>query len=430
MKIDVQVISNQDIRPSSPTPLHLRRYQLSFLDQIAPPSFMPSVMFYPRENITNSLEPAEKLKKSLSEALTIFYPLAGRIKDNAYVDCNDQGVYFVEAKANCNMSDILDCRDPADNNTFIPLELDGGDELPLMVQLTHLECGGLVLSVGMSHKVSDALSFFMFINSWASMARGNADIINIPPFHSAVLFPPKDISGFHPRTGIVKENIMTKRFVFDASSVAILREKYAYNGKRPTRVEALSSFIWNRFMVATQPKTDEGKLYTVLHAVNLRPRMNPPLPNYYFGNLSRVAVTAPQRVGEDEFRSIVRKMSEAVKKVDAEYVKKLQETNGHLDFIKKRGQSVMKGEVVSFSFTSLCRFPVYEADFGWGKPVWVAAARLPFKNLVNFFDTKSGDGIEAWINLKGEDMVKFETDKELLSYVNSSSPNVKVSGAN
>ena len=29
-------------------------------------------------------------------------------------------------------------------------------------------------------------------------------------------------------------------------------------------------------------------------------------------------------------------------------------------------------------------------------------------------DTKFGDGIEVWINLKEEEMVKFERDKELL----------------
>ena len=36
---------------------------------------------------------------------------------------------------------------------------------------------------------------------------------------------------------------------------------------------------------------------------------------------------------------------------------------------------------------------------------------------VTSIDTKSGDGIEAWICLKEEDMVKFEMDKEVLTYV-------------
>ena len=40
-----------------------------------------------------------------------------------------------------------------------------------------------------------------------------------------------------------------------------------------------------------------------------------------------------------------------------------------------------------------------------------------YPNLVTFFDTKSGDGIEAWINLMEEDMAKFEEDKEVMEYV-------------
>ena len=55
----------------------------------------------------------------------------------------------------------------------------------------------------------------------------------------------------------------------------------------------------------------------------------------------------------------------------------------------------------------------------WGKTLWVGRVSLPFKNLVTFTDTKFGDGIEAWINLKEEDMAKFERDKELLSCVST-----------
>jgi shikimate O-hydroxycinnamoyltransferase len=73
----------------------------------------------------------------------------------------------------------------------------------------------------------------------------------------------------------------------------------------------------------------------------------------------------------------------------------------------------------------LCKFPIYDADFEWGKPVWVCAARLTFKNLVTFIDTKSENVIEAWINLKEEDMAKFECNEELLTHVSPTpKPNV------
>lgn len=80
-------------------------------------------------------------------------------------------------------------------------------------------------------------------------------------------------------------------------------------------------------------------------------------------------------------------------------------------------EKLKKGEGVTLAFTSLCRFPVYEADFGRRKAVWVGSAKLFNKNLVTFLDTKSGNGIEAWVHLEEEEMAKFEVDKELLLYV-------------
>ncbi|XP_022726799.1 vinorine synthase-like [Durio zibethinus] len=430
MKIEVEVLSQEMIKPSVPTPDHLRNYQLSFLDQIQPPIFMPLVMFYPEEHDgVSNLERCNRIKRALSEALSVYYPLAGRIKDNAFINCNDEGVLFVEAKASCHLSDILEDPNPNNNNKFIPLELDDANELPAIAQVTYLECGGLVVFLGMSHKVGDALSFFTVIDCWAAFARGDTDIIS-PKFDSATIFPPRDISGFQPRTGITKDNLVNRRFVFDAPTIAAIRDmftdKNSIDARRPTRVEALSAFIWSRFMAATQEKVDQGKIYTVIHAMNLRTRMDPPLPNHHFGNISRPAIAVPSMDKKDEFYDILNQMREAIRNVNAEYVKQLQSTDGHLNFIKSRAASFMKGEVVTFSFTSLCRLPVYVADFGWGKPVWLGSASLTFKNLCSLFDTKYGDGIEAWINLKQEDMAKLEADKEFLSYVSSTSK-VKIS---
>jgi shikimate O-hydroxycinnamoyltransferase len=430
MKVNVEVICNETIKPSSPTPHYLRHYKLSFLDQISPPVFMPLVLFYPKEDCTNltNLEQSIRIKKSLSEALTRFYPLAGRVKDNLYIDCNDEGVYYVEAKANCQLHEFLDDPIPAELNKFLPLALDDVNDLLAIVQVTLFSCGGIAISLGMSHKVADGLSCFMFLKTWAAIARGHTNMPS-PLFDSATLFPPKALTGFEPRTGIVKDNIVTKRFVFDASAIAALRAKYTDNTsieyqRLPTRVEALSAFIWSRFMATTQPKSDPNKIYTVLHAINLRTRLDPPLPENNFGNISRIAISVPSIDTNNECYDIVNQVRDSIREVNVDYVKKLQESDGHLNFMKERAASIKKGEVVSFSFTSLCRFPIYEADFGWGKPVWVGSASLTFKNLVTFFDTNSGNGIEAWVNLKEEDMVKFERDEELLAYV-SSTPIVK-----
>ncbi|KAL8107477.1 hypothetical protein AgCh_024043 [Apium graveolens] len=64
-------------------------------------------------------------------------------------------------------------------------------------------------------------------------------------------------------------------------------------------------------------------------------------------------------------------------------------------------------------FTSWCKFPLYEADFGWGNPIWVSGANIPMNNTVILIDEKSGGGIEAWMSLKESDMKEFIKHNEV-----------------
>ncbi|CAB4264166.1 unnamed protein product [Prunus armeniaca] len=310
---------------------------------------MPMILFYTNNNGRRGNDVkiySDRVKQSLSDILTQYYPLAGCVIDDAYVDCNDQVNIF--------------------------------------------DCGGMAIGICISHKIVDAFSFITFLHSWVSVSRGDCDIknstISPPLFDVATLFPPRSIFGFKPSTGITRENIVTKRFVFSASMVASLRSKYTENNSNeryPTRIEAL---------------------------------MDPPLPEYHIGNVSRFAIATPSFDGsKDTCYRLVGQMRDALKTIDSDYLTKMRDGDAHLNFLKQGAAELMKGEVVSLNFTSLCRFPLYETDFGWGKPVWVGSASLPFKNLVVFMDTESGGGIEAWVNLKEEDMAKFQEDEQLLA---------------
>ncbi|KAH7857798.1 hypothetical protein Vadar_016579 [Vaccinium darrowii] len=419
--MEVDIISKDTIKPSSPTPPHFRRYRLSFLDQLSPPIFMPFLLFYPNTTSSTQQHKSNNLKNSLSRTLTKFYPLAGRLVDNMHVDCSDAGVPYTEARAHCQLSDLLSDPIPSQFHKFLPCELGDIGDIPLAVRVNFFDCGGVVLSVAISHKVADAFSSVFFVNSWAAAGRG-ADCDVPPPWLGAAeLFPPREMTGFNTRTGIMNDPIMTKRFVFTASKIASLRDEYIDNSssdpKHPTRIEALSSFLWTRLMASTHSKRDPNKIYTLQQAVNLRTRTNPPLPDHYFGNINRTVITVPSTNGEYNCYEIVNQVRDAIRKVDGEYVRMLGEGDNHLNYLKERAEMFTKGELVSLSFTSLCRFPMYEADFGWGKPVWVSSAPMPFKNVVVFMDTQSSDGIEAWVNLTAEDMAKFEVDKELLAFV-------------
>ena len=426
MKLEVEVISKQIIKPSSPTPHELCHYQLSSLDQSNLPVYNHLVLFYPTksdvqiEYIKNILD---HLKLSVSKALTYFYPLAGRIKDNLFVDCNDEGISFMEAQVKCRLSDFLQSPVPKELNKLFPFALDDAAELPMGIQFNTFACGGIGIGLCISHKIGDALSYFTFLNTWAAIARGDQKNIVLPEFVSAKLFPPRIISLPEPEVDTNQKNIATKRFVFSASKIEEIRAKYTDSGslenqkKRPSRIEALSAFIWSRFIAATKEISSSDSFYTIIHTVNLRTRFEPPLPNQSFGNIYGAAITIPSR--EKDCDNLVSQMRDSIRKIDKEHVRKLQVGEDLFDSINEGDESFNKGEKVPFIFTSLCRFPLYEADFGWGKPIWVSSASLRTKNLVVFMDTASGDGIEVWINLTEEDMAAFGSDEELLAAARS-----------
>lgn len=104
-----------NIKPASPTPESFKQYILPLHDRLAPTILMPAIFFFP--NVNNSADHkstiSNLLKKSLSETLSKYYPFAGRLRSSgSYVDCNDEGVQFVEAHIGSKLSYILE-RAPA-----------------------------------------------------------------------------------------------------------------------------------------------------------------------------------------------------------------------------------------------------------------------------------------------------------------------------
>ena len=172
-----KVISNEIIKPSSPTPTHLCHYQLSFFDQIMPPMYISSISFYEKNDAyskfsINSAAKSSALKQSLSNILKHYYPLAGRLKDNNLsVDCNDEGVLYREAEVKCQLSDIVAEPNPIEMKKFLLCDNDGTHHLPFAVQVNHFTCGGIAIGACISHKIADGSSFINFMKDWAATAR-------------------------------------------------------------------------------------------------------------------------------------------------------------------------------------------------------------------------------------------------------------------
>ncbi|KAI9125989.1 hypothetical protein K1719_003407 [Acacia pycnantha] len=244
-------------------------------------------------------------------------------------------------------------------------------------------------------------------------------------FQSSTLFPPKHMSGYHLDLLVAKEKVVCKRFIFEASAIESLRRKYSEKAmntlkgqKPPTTVEVLSTFIWTRLLAATKEE-EEGikKIQLVAWTANLRPRMEPPLPEYAFGNYYWPMRTFTTLDEKGECHDLGRKLREVLNKMDNDFIVNLQETQERKSVQKEDEMVRSTGDhvkvLVAYGFTSLCRFPIYEVDFGWGNPTWVGPPAWKFQNVVALKDTKSSAGIEAFVSLTDEGMAKFKQHEQL-----------------
>ncbi|OIT30081.1 PREDICTED: vinorine synthase-like [Nicotiana attenuata] len=410
MAAKVEIISKEMIKPSFPTTCTLRTHKLSLLDQISPPVFIPLIFFYQDElgNINRSRN-IQLLKKSLSDALTRFYPLAGRFADNNFIDCNDAGAEFIEAQVHGHLSQVIETPKMEELREFLPreaCEVQNNDVL-LAVQVNLFDCGGIAIGVCMSHKVGDGSSIVTFINAWAAIIRGDSTGIVQPNFNLSSIYPPLDLSksSFKPSIGIKKDKLLTRRFVFNKEKLdAIKKSASGSQVKDPTRVEALSAYVWKHLMKVSKLNRDSTKMFAAVHAVNIRSRMNPTLPYHSFGNLWTTAVAFLSPKSEEiEIDDLLYHLRSAIRKINSDYTEILQNGEEFLKRMSKLAELFSKKEVEFYNFSSWCRFPVYEVDFGWGKPVWVCTTTFPYQNTVIFVGTKCGEGIEAWVNMLEDD---------------------------
>ncbi|KAG2667860.1 hypothetical protein I3843_15G130000 [Carya illinoinensis] len=402
----VEISSKETIKPSSPTPQHLRNHNLSFIDQLAP-------------NISS------QLKKSLEQTLNRFYPLAGTIKEDNFVDCNDNGVEFSEALVGGQLSDVLQQFDTEILNQFLPFEantngigLGSRSEVLLAIQYNIFDCGGVAIGACVSHRIADGTSATTFLNAWSATSRGDIEAI-VPKFDAASFFPKKDMPWYKRDNLLTKEKVVTRRLLFNKSSIATLREKVSTvegsQVKFPTRVQTVSALIWGRLMAIfkAKPASIAARLFVANHVVNLRERMIPPHANAF---LWQYLIMKIDLEDDDSKCILVSKLDKAIKGVNDDYVKQLQ-SDALLDLLKKGFEQFSSGGMESYNFSSWFRFPFYEIDFGWGKPTWVCCSSVPFKNSIILMSTKDGHGIEAYVTILEEDSVIFDNDQELLPFV-------------
>ncbi|KAM0040047.1 putative alcohol O-acetyltransferase [Helianthus debilis subsp. tardiflorus] len=413
----INIISRENIKPSSPTPQHLKTFNLSVLHQHIPAPYAPIIFFYPNyDNATELqiIEHQEHLKISLSQTLTHFYPLAGTIKDDFSIDCDDAGARYATMRVDTSLPEFLKHLDLGLINGLLPCD-------PTFDGLGVVE---LVLCI--SHKILDGTALATFVKCWASIHRENARLV---PDLTVRFLPATDSrlrdSSMAMWASLIKfGKCSTGRFVFDRFAITKLKAEAGRNGvQQPTRVEVVSALLWKCVMAASKETHGFNKPSLLGHSVNLRKRSGTVLSENSIGNLVWLASAESGTMADIKLHDLVNQVKGSILKINSEFVTKLQGDNGpqvmeeSLKLMKDCGTN---GSLDYIGITSWCKMGFYEVDFGRGKPLWVCGhvshGSPVFTDFIVLMDTRDGDGIEAWVNLDEHKMHILRHDPELLAF--------------
>ncbi|KAK8628203.1 hypothetical protein V6N13_063913 [Hibiscus sabdariffa] len=439
--MEVHITSKQMIKPSS-SELHLLEpFKLSFLDQLSIRMYTPVILFYPKPSDSNidGSQFLDQLKQSLSKALTQFYPVAGRLKNNLFITDFNEGVPYVEARVAGRLSDFIEKTEKLEAmNRLLPCPpfryIQDPTTPQLAVQVNKFDCGGIALALCCFHKIFDGPTAYSFLNSWAAFSRGaNGEIPNPELLGaSSRLFPPIEsmlesaaLKSLFFNDGRRK---MTRSFVFDANAITTLvLEAKSKSLEHPSRALALSAFLWKHAIQASRSVSGTVKPSILGQPVNIRRRLNPQLPSCSIGNMFGMAISMYNPVGKDiELSELAYLLREATDSVPNDPQVVLQGFKTMIEQVSHVEEMVSKGDAESYLLSNWLNTLDGNEDFGWGEPTLfsipgIDSQNREMRNLMYLKNARQYNAIEAWVSLSEKEMGFLERDAHFLAFASPNS---------
>ncbi|KAL6008847.1 hypothetical protein ACLOJK_022073 [Asimina triloba] len=318
------------------------------------------------------------IKIALSKALAHYYPLAGRLVQSGpgllRVDCTGEGVWFVEAAADCSLDavDYLD-NDLSDKRFDLlpdpPSDRDGFDPM-VMMQVTQFVGEGFVVGLEFSHAMSDGLGSAQFLNAVGELARG-LDKPSAAPVWLREALPPSP----KPARALLESKPAPPSYKLEQMNVdlsldyvdRLKREFLAQTGGTCSAFEAIAASVWRfRTRAAAAALEAEADVRLVFFA-NVRELVNPPLPQGYYGNcFFPVNVNVSSRwLAAATNADVVRLIQEGKAKLPAEFGQWMAG-----DYVGHAADPWAPPLSYSTLFVSeWARLGFRTVNFGWGPPI-------------------------------------------------------------
>ncbi|CAN6195979.1 unnamed protein product [Urochloa humidicola] len=368
----VEVVETTLVPPSEATPRHA--LWLSNLDLAVPKTHTPLVYYYPKPGGDANAEGGDgspffepaRLREALAKALVPFYPLAGRLASGPggriEIDCTGEGAIFSVARADFAGDEVFRDFEPSPEVTF-------------------LKCGGVTVGTGMHHVTMDGAGAIQFIRTWTALARGESSPPTPTPFHDRTLLrgrSPPHVPFEHPVYSPCYLNgaprpFVTRVYAVPPKLLSAIRSQCAPGASTYC---AVTAHLWRAMCVARGLQAEADTRLRV--PANIRQRLRPQLPASYFGNaIVRDLVTV--KVGDvlsQPLGFVAERIKRAVSRVDDAFVRSVID---YLGMEAEKGSQAARGQFMPESdlwVVSWLGMPIYDADFGWGRPGFVAPAQM------------------------------------------------------
>lgn len=182
--------------------------------------------------------------------------------------------------------------------------------------------------------------------------------------------------------------------MFESSKIESLKSKAASAAvQNPTRVEVVSALIWNCAMKASTAYSRSARPSSSawLQTVNMRKILAQPSPDHLMGNLlGFFPAISMKGESEDGLQGLVAAMRKGTNELKVKYGANGIGVDDISRLLKEYGELLQKDDRECYCSTSWCRLPIYETNFGWGKPLVSSPAMVEIKNLTTLMDTSDG----------------------------------------
>lgn len=408
---------------------------LSCIDQCVA-YVVDTVYFYPAcPDRATADDVVDKLRDALGKILVPYHFMAGRLQVSAEgtleISCNRAGALFAGATTDLKLADLGDVTHP--NPAFRSLVLEPrnaqkmSDNPLLMMQLTKFKCGGFTIGFSMNHAMFDGFGALEFVSNFSAIARGDALLLEPKPDRT-ILKPrdPPQVKFEHPEylklSQIPKESSFTTADLADLDVSGItLSQKHVFKMfsftadmlnrlkaiamsdpsiKKCSSFDAIAAHVWQaRTKAVDMPAHHPCK---VLFAVDIRSRLNPPLPKGFAGNavLSAFANVPAGELQKGNLSFAVAKIQEATNAITDEYIR------SSIDWAAlHRGVPNLPGGIF---LSAWWKIPFYLMDFGWGKPIYAGPVVNSMVEFVLLLSNGTQEGLNLNIALEPKHMEKFE----------------------